>query len=64
MQNTTLVDLELKDDKKPVRSQTYLVKRVHKAMLKKEVERLVSLGVIEHENDSKWGAHSFSQPKA
>ena len=32
-------------------------------MLKKEVERLVLLGILEVENYSEWGAPSFAQPK-
>ena len=32
-------------------------------MSKKEVERLVILGVPEVENDSEWGEPSFAQPK-
>ena len=32
-------------------------------MLRKEVERLVNLGVIEDENDSEGGSPSFAQPK-
>ena len=32
-------------------------------MFKKEVERLILLGVIEIANDSEWGGPSFAQPK-
>ena len=32
-------------------------------MFKKEVERLVLIGVIEVANDSEWGSPSFAQPK-
>ena len=32
-------------------------------MIKKEVERLVLLGVLEIENDSEWVSPSFAQPK-
>ena len=59
--NTTPVDLGLNDYVKPLWSQYYQVSRVHKAMSKKEFKRLVSLGVLEHENESKWGAPSFPQ---
>ena len=62
--NTTMVDLELKDDAKPVCLQPYPVPRVHKSMFKQEVKRLVSLGVLEEANNSKWGAPYFAQPKA
>ena len=33
-------------------------------MFRNKVERLVSLGVLEEANDSKWVAPSFAQPKA
>ena len=45
--------LELKDDEKPVCSQTYPVPRIHKAMFRKKVERLIRLWVLEEANDSK-----------
>ena len=32
-------------------------------MLKKEVERLVLLGVLERSNVSEWGSPAFAQPK-
>ena len=35
MWNTTLVDLELKDKEKPVRSQPYQVPKVHETMFRK-----------------------------
>ena len=62
--NTTPVHLELKDDAKLVCSRPYPVPKVHEAMFKKEVRRLVSWGVFEEENDSEWEAPSFDQPKA
>ena len=57
------VDLELKDDGTPVCLRPYPVPRVHETMFKKEVKILVKLGVLEEANDSKWGAHSYAQPK-
>ena len=33
-------------------------------MLKKEVERLVISGVLEHANESEWGEPYFTQPEA
>ena len=53
--NTTPLDLELKDDAKPVLSRPYQVPMVHGWMFSKEFKRLVSLGVLEEENDSEWG---------
>ena len=49
--NITLLDLGLKDDAKPVCSRPYPVPRVHKAMFRNEVRRLVKLGIIDEEND-------------
>ena len=40
------------------------VPRVKKAIFRKEVDRLVLLGVVEDANDSEWGAPSFAQPNA
>ena len=64
MRNTKPVDLELKDDVKPVRSHPYPVPIVHEAILRKEVDRLVFIGVLKRANDSEWGAPYFAQPKA
>ena len=46
-----------------VLSRPYSVPGVHEAMFRKELERLVRLGVLEEANDSKQGAPSFAQPK-
>ena len=62
--NTTPVELELKDDAKPMLSRNYPVRKVQKTMFKKEDERLVSLGVLKEANDPEWGAPYFAQPKA
>ena len=61
--NTTPVEPELKDNANPVCSRTYPVPRVHKSMFRKEVKKLVSLGVIEGTNYFEWVAPNFSQPK-
>ena len=58
--NTTPVDFGFKDSVKPVCSRYYQVPRVHKEMFRKEVDRLVLLGVIKELNDSEWGAPSFA----
>ena len=57
------MNLDLKDDATPMCSRPYPVPRVHKAMFRKEVERLVKLGVLEEANGSEWGATYFAQPK-
>ena len=61
--NTTPVDLELKDDANPVCLQPYPVLRLNEMIFKKEVKRIVILGVLEEANDSEWEAPSFPQPK-
>ena len=38
------------------------VLRINKAMFRKEVNRLVLLGLIVEANESEWGAPSFAQP--
>ena len=57
--NTAPVESELKDNAKTVRLQNYRVLRANEAMFRKELERLVKLGVNEEENESEWGAPSF-----
>ena len=59
-----MVNLELKDDAKPVRSRPYPLPRLHEAIFRKEYDILVILGVLEEVNDSKWVTPSFAQPKA
>ena len=60
---TDQLDFELKEDADPICLRPYPVLKLHKEMFKKEVERLVLLGVLEVENDSEWGAPYFAQPK-
>ena len=48
---------------KPVCLRHYPVPKVHGYMFEKEVERLISLGILEIVNDSKWGAQYFAEPK-
>ena len=60
---TDSVEFELKKDAKPICSQPYPVPKVDEEIFKKEVERLVLLGVLEVENDSEWGSPYFAQPE-
>ena len=55
------LDFELKEDAKPIRLQPYTVPKLNKETFKKEVERLVLLGVLEVSNYSEWVAPSFAQ---
>ena len=52
---------KLKEDANPICSWPYPVLKVHKEMFKKEVERLVLLGVLEVGNYSEWVDPSFAQ---
>ena len=61
--NTKPVDLEIKDDVRPVCSCPYPLPWVNEDMFRKEVSRLVSIGFIELANDSEWGALYLDQSK-
>ena len=58
--NTAPVDLELKYDARPVYLRPYTVPRVHEAMFRKEVNRLVLLGIFKEANDSEWISPPFA----
>ena len=45
---------------KPICSQPYPVLKVHAGIIKKDVKRLVLLGVLKVANDPEWGAPYFS----
>ena len=60
---TPPVTLDLKDDATPMCSRPYTVPRVHKAVFRKEVKRLLKSDVTEEANDSEWGAPYFAQSK-
>ena len=48
---------------KPIFSISYPVPKVHKEMLKKEVENLVIIRVLEKANNTEWRSQSFAQTK-
>ena len=50
--NTSPMDLESKDDAKPVCLLPYPVPRVHKSIFRKEVEIIVKIGVLKEANDA------------
>ena len=60
---TDSVNFELKEYANPICSQPYPVTKAHEEIPKKEVARLVLLGVLKVANDSEWGDPSFAQPK-
>ena len=48
---------------KPYHAKSFPVPRVHYETLKREVERLVELGVLKRVNRSEWAAPTFLIPK-
>ena len=60
---TSPVHLELKEGAKPYHGKAFPVPHIHKKTLKKEIERLVALGVLRKCSDSEWGCPTFIIPK-
>ena len=60
---TDPIYFELKDNVKPICLITCPVPKIHKEIHKKEVKRLVLLGLIENSNKSEWGAPYFAPSK-
>ena len=60
---TEPVSFELKRDAKPYHSRAFPIPHKHRETIKKEVKRLVELGVLEWQPTSEWAAPSFIQPK-
>lgn len=57
------VELELREGARPFHSRPFPIPQVHEGAMKREVERLCQLGVLEEDHDSEWGAPSFIIPK-
>ena len=55
--------IELKDNIKPYHAKPFPIPKVHEPTLKKEVERLVKIGVLRKINNSEWAAPTFIIPK-
>ena len=60
---TPPANLDLKDDATPLCSRPYPVTREHEAIFRKEVKRILKLGVFKESNDPEWGVPCFYQPK-
>ena len=58
------VEYELKKGTELICSRLYTVPMVHEEFFKKEVERLVILGVLALANNSERGSPYFAQPKS
>ena len=55
--------IDLKKDAKPYHARPFPIPRIHEETLKKEVERLVKIGVLKRINNSEWAAPTFIIPK-
>ena len=60
---TTPVNFELHKGSKPHSQNPYSVPRIYKETFKKELDRLVKLGVLERVELSEWGSPTFIIPK-
>jgi len=57
--NTEPVSLELKEGAKPYHGKAFPVPYVHLETLRKEVQRLCDIGVLEQQPASEWGSPTF-----
>ena len=55
--------IDLKEQIKVYDAKPFLITKVHKLTLKKEVERLVKIGILKRINNSEWAAPTFIIPK-
>jgi len=61
--DTTPVSLDIKPGEKPYHGKAYPIPHIYEQTLKKEVERLISIGVLEKCSDSEWASPTFIIPK-
>jgi hypothetical protein len=61
--NRPLISIELKEGATPYHDRPYPVAQVHKATLKKEINRLCSIGVLKKQAPSQWASPTFIIPK-
>ena len=57
------MNFELKSEARPFHGQLFPVPRFHKDTIKKEVKRLVEIGVLKPIQESEWAFPSFIIPK-
>ena len=62
--NTDPVHFEFKDGAKPYHGRPFPVPRIHRETMKKEVDRMVKLGIMKWEGESEWAFPSFIIPKS
>ena len=61
--NVRPIDLELIEGAKPYHARPYPVPRIHEVKTKKEIDRMVAIGVLKKDFNSPWAAATFIQPK-
>ena len=57
------IHIELEKDAVPVYKRQYPIPRVHLETFKKELDHLVSIGVLSLVRDTEWGLPTFITPK-
>jgi hypothetical protein len=57
------VHIEIEPDAKPVHARPYPVPRIHLSTFKRELDHLVTLGVLVPQQESEWASPSFIIPK-
>ena len=60
---TMPVSFELKEGARPYHGRAFLIPKVHKETIIKEICHFIELGVLEWQPSSEWAALSFIQPK-
>ena len=63
MKHKVVIIIELKEEIKPYHAKAFPIPRIHEETLKREVERLVKIGVLKRINNSQWAAPTFIIPK-
>ena len=61
--NAKPVNFESKENAKPYHAHAYSIPKIHEETLKKEIARLIRLGVLEEDRDKEWAAPCFIIPK-
>ena len=57
------IHLEVEDNAIPYHARAYPIAKTYEATTKKEIDRLVSIGVLKRDHDSQWAAATFVIPK-
>ena len=57
------VEIPLKEDAKPYHARAFPIPHIHESTFKKDLDRLVKIGVLTKVNHSEWAAPAFIVPK-